>query len=54
MHFPVTETGLLGKKALIIGVIMVTLLVTVTVTLLPELDGFGLSVTVRPPGNWLA
>jgi len=54
VHCPATETGLLGKKALIIGVIRVTLVVTLTITLLPEVDGFGLSVTVRPPGNWLA
>jgi hypothetical protein len=44
---PVTVKGLLGKKALMIGVMMVTELVTVALTELPEVGGFGVKVRVR-------
>jgi hypothetical protein len=47
VHVPVTGKGFFEKKALIIGVMIVTLLVTVTVTLLPATGDAGVATAVK-------
>jgi len=47
VHCPVTVTGLLGKKALISGNMMFTLLVTLTKTVVKVPDVLSVTVTVN-------